>query len=235
MKRRVASLADRATLPVRLHSRARVFTAMLLSAVLLMGPTVGALAANTPASADSGGQVTVAGVVLPQAIDSALGHLQLNGAGLRRRLLARVYVLSLYTPRKVTSFEAAADPRMPRRLHFIFQRDVSRREFSDVIIKAISSSSTPLEIAQAGVGIAKLGEMVNSRKVLKSGDSLSVDWVPGQGTQILVNGKPEGELIADHALNLAVLRIFLGARPVDVRLKDELLGKAADEAGTATP
>lgn len=175
------------------------------------------------------GVTTVAGVELPSAMDTPMGVLQLNGAGLRRKMLARVYVIGLYAPRKVAGMASfSADPGMARRLHFVFQREVSRREFSDVIIKAISSTSSQMEVAQASMGIARLGEMVNAKKSLKTGDTLSIDWLPAQGTQIRVNGKVEGEVIPDAALNLALMRIFLGDQPVDARLKNELLGKAPE-------
>lgn len=208
---------------IRHAGRRRSLASALVCAALATPPCL-AQTQNpaTPASAAS--VATVAGVEVPTRLDTPMGPLHLNGAGLRRKLLAKVYVIGLYTPRKVGTLEAASDPRVPRRLHFIFQRDVSRREFSDVIIKAISSTSNQLEVAQASVGIAKLGEMVNAKKVLKVGDTLSIDWIPQQGTQILLNGKNEGEPIADPALNQALMRIFLGPRPIDAHLKNELLG-----------
>ena len=60
---------------------------------------------------------------------------------------------------------------------------------------------------------------------LKKGDQLSLDWTPNEGTQCYLNGKKLGELMPDQAFYNAVLRIWLGDKPVDSSLKPALLGE----------
>ncbi|MFN3862636.1 MAG: chalcone isomerase family protein, partial [Roseateles sp.] len=70
----------------------------------------------------------------------------------------------------------------------------------------------------------KLSEIFASRKQLNSGDSFSVDYVPGIGSTVLLNGKAIGETIKEPEFFSALLRIWLGDKPADDGLKDALLG-----------
>ena len=65
----------------------------------------------------------------------------------------------------------------------------------------------------------------------EAGDSFGVDWIPGVGTQVLVNGQPQGEPIREPEFFRALLRIWLGDKPADAQLKDQLLGKAVNNVG----
>jgi len=49
--------------------------------------------------------------------------------------------------------------------------------------------------------------------------------VPDTGTVMYLNGKPIGEPMKDIAFYNAVLKIWLGDKPVDSTLKPQLLGK----------
>lgn len=200
-----------------LWSKARVM-AMGALAIVMMSLSVTAWTQT--------GSMVIADVRVPSSVDTSAGPLRLNGAGLRRKFLVKIYVASLYTAKPVASLEAATVPLMARRLQLHFLRGVSGKEISDVLVRAISATSTPSEVARASVGIAKLGEMVNAQKALKAGDSLSIDWVPGQGTYLGINGHGDGTCIVEPEFNLALLRIFLGDNPIDVGLKADLLGLA---------
>ena len=68
--------------------------------------------------------------------------------------------------------------------------------------------------------------MFATRKKLLSGDSFTVDYVPGTGTVILLNGKVAAEPIADPVFFVAMMKIWLGANPPDWQLKDALLGQS---------
>jgi hypothetical protein len=64
-----------------------------------------------------------------------------------------------------------------------------------------------------------------------AGDSFAVEWVPGTGTVILVNGKPEGQPIKEPEFYSALMKIWFGKSPADPQLKDALLGKPAAAPG----
>ena len=59
---------------------------------------------------------------------------------------------------------------------------------------------------------------------MKAGESFSVDWLPGTGTVILVNGKATGEPIKEPEFFSSLMKIWLGKSPADYLLKDALLG-----------
>ena len=65
-----------------------------------------------------------------------------------------------------------------------------------------------------------------ARKKLLAGDYFIVDYRPGVGTVIVVNGKPETDAIKEPEFFSSMMKIWLGHAPADVQLKDALLGKA---------
>ena len=72
----------------------------------------------------------------------------------------------------------------------------------------------------------KFGQLFATVPELKKGDILAIDYVPGQGTVILINGKQAAEPTADPAFYTMLLKIWLGDKPVDRSLKPALLGEA---------
>lgn len=194
-------------------------------AALAVALTVGLTPLIAEAGASPEGRV-IADVRVPLTEDSAAGPLKLNGAGLRRKFLIKIYVAALYSAKPVASFDEAASLGTARRLKLHFLRNISGKEISDVLVRAITATSTPSEVGKASVGIAKLGEMVNAQKSLKPGDTLSVDWIPGRGTCLSINDHEDSPCIVEPEFNRALLRIFLGEQPIDAGLKEELLGHA---------
>jgi hypothetical protein len=58
----------------------------------------------------------------------------------------------------------------------------------------------------------------------KKGDVIHLDFAPDAGTRVVVNGKPQGSAIAGEDFYTALLRIWLGDKPVDGDLKKGMLG-----------
>ena len=48
--------------------------------------------------------------------------------------------------------------------------------------------------------------------------------MPGKGTVFLINGVQKGETVTEPGFMEAVLRIWVGPKPVDSQLKELLLG-----------
>ena len=66
-------------------------------------------------------------------------------------------------------------------------------------------------------------QMMTSAKAVKEGDVIVLD-LTSAGTQVAINGKALGS-IEGAAFNQALLRVWLGAKPVDVALKKAMLGQ----------
>jgi hypothetical protein len=83
------------------------------------------------------------------------------------------------------------------------------------------------EFSKSIPGTLRMADIFSAKKKLVAGDNFSVDWVPGNGTTVLVNGKPQGEAVKEPEFFNALLRIWLGQSPADRLLKDALLGQTA--------
>ncbi|MFT7775831.1 chalcone isomerase family protein [Roseateles sp.] len=168
--------------------------------------------------------VEVANVKYEQTLDLAGQKLQLNGAGIRYKFVVKVYTAGLYLTHKAgTTQEVLATPG-PKRIHIQMLRDIDGNELGKLFTKGIEANVTRDEFAKSINGVLKLSEVFASRKQLNSGENFSVDYVPGIGSTVLLNGKPIGETIKEPEFFSALLRIWLGDKPADDGLKDSLLG-----------
>jgi hypothetical protein len=61
----------------------------------------------------------------------------------------------------------------------------------------------------------------------KTGTSVVIDWLPESGTRLTINGQVKGKDIAGEDFYKALLKIWLGNKPVQDDLKQALLGKAS--------
>jgi hypothetical protein len=61
-------------------------------------------------------------------------------------------------------------------------------------------------------------------KDLKEGDVVFMDYVPDMGTRLVINGQKMGT-VKGRDINVALLKVWLGASPADSELKSAMLGK----------
>jgi hypothetical protein len=59
---------------------------------------------------------------------------------------------------------------------------------------------------------------------VKRGDLINFEFTPEAGTRITLNGQPRGAAIPGEDFFAAVLRIWIGDKPVDAALKRGLIG-----------
>ena len=197
----------------------------MLRRLLLALALGGCLTAALPSLAQT---TEVSGVKYDNTLPLAGSTLQLNGAGVRYKLIVKVYTAGLYLTPKAQTAEAVLANTGPRRMHIVMLRDIDANELGKLFIKGIEQNTSRDEFAKAIPGTIWLGELFAAKKNLKAGESFSVDWLPGTGTMILVNGKPAGEPIKEPEFYNALMKIWLGKSPADYLLKDALLGKARE-------
>ena len=65
-----------------------------------------------------------------------------------------------------------------------------------------------------------------------AGQAFALEHVPGKGTVFLINGVQKGETVTDAGFIEAVLRIWVGPKPVDSQLKSSLLGAPPKKVDT---
>jgi hypothetical protein len=150
--------------------------------------------------------------------------LKVNGAGIRTRIVIKVYALVLYLPEKKDTPAAVLDSPGPRRFSLGLLREVTGEELGQAFLAGITANTDKAERSKFVNQLAQFGEAFVNIPQAKKGDVINVDWVPDTGTVMTFNGKPIGEPLKDIAFYNAVLKIWLGDKPVDSSLKPQLLG-----------
>lgn len=194
---------------------------MLRRSLLAAALTISAALAHAQA-------VEVGGVKFPTSAQVGNAQLPLNGAGIRHKFVVKVYAAGLYLGAKATTAEQVFAATGPRRMHVVMLRDIDGNELGKLFTDGMQKNATREEFAKVIPGTIKLGEIFATRRKLAKDDSFSVDYVPGTGTRILVNGTPTGDVIKEPEFFTALMKIWLGKSPADHLLKDALLGKPAE-------
>jgi len=152
--------------------------------------------------------------------------LKLNGAGMRTKFVIKVYAAGLYLPEKSKALAEILKQDGPRRITLQMARDVSSEDFGKAFMDGLNDNVDKAEKQKIVAQIGKFGEMFAGVDGLKKGDVLHIDWIPGSGTVCELNGKKLIENVPDINFYNALLRIWLGDKPVDRSLKPALLGDA---------
>ena len=150
--------------------------------------------------------------------------LNLNGVGLRRRAVFKVYVAGLYVPQKSTNAATLINDKGARRVSLRMLRDVDAGSFIDSFNDGLKNNLTEAQLAALKPQMDALTATLKSIGEAKKGDVINFDYTPEAGTRISVNGQPRGDPIPGADFFSAVLRIWLGEKPVDESLKKGMLG-----------
>jgi hypothetical protein len=162
----------------------------------------------------------VAGVKIDDKTRVADTELSLTGAGLRKRVFFQVYAIGLYVQ------DRKADPISqpgPKRVQIHMLRDVGADPFIDALVEGIKANHTEAEAKALEPRVKQLGAAIAEIKEAKKGMTIALDW-NGSATQLMIDGKPAGQPIEGEDFYRALLRIWLGDRPVQDDLKKSLLG-----------
>ena len=116
-----------------------------------------------------------------------------------------------------------SDPGAKRLAVHVLQQEVGADDLVAALHDGLAANHHPPELAPLESRIHDLAAMMKQMECINRGGSVLLDYLPGIGTRITVNGVPR-ITIPGEDFNRALLRIWLGERPVDGRLKQELLG-----------
>lgn len=162
----------------------------------------------------------VGGVKIDDKARVADTELSLTGAGLRRRVFFQVYAIGLYVQ------DRKADPISqpgPKRVQIHMLRDVSAATFTEALADGIKANHSEAEAKALEPRVKQLGSTIAEMKEAKQGMTIALDW-NGKATQLVIDGKPAGPPIEGEDFYRALLRIWLGDKPVQDDLKRSLLG-----------
>jgi len=158
-------------------------------------------------------------------IAQGLPELNLNGVGVRRKLIvAKVYVAALYLQQKKTSADAILDDAGPKRVAMhVMQAEITAGELIAMLYDGLAANNPAPELGPLEKRIRDLAGMIQQVGKINQGEVILLDYLPGIGTRVTINRVPR-ITIPGQDFNRALLRIWLGDRPVDGRLKNALLG-----------
>ena len=168
--------------------------------------------------------VEVQGVKLDPTAQVGGAALQLNGAGVRTRAIFKVYVAGLYVPQKANSAAALLAQKGPRRVAITMLRDVDADTFVGALNEGLRNNHSEAQMAAMKAQVDVLNANFKAAGEAKKSDVIHLEFVPDTGTRLTVNGQPRGNAIAGEEFFTALLRIWLGDKPVDGDLKKGLLG-----------
>ena len=197
----------------------------MIRRTIILAAAFAALLGSPLAQAQS--PVDVAGVKYDSAAQIGTSKLVLNGAGIRYKAIFKVYTAGLYLGSKAATTDAVLAAPGAKRMHIVMLRDIDANELGKLFTRGMQDNAPKEEFSKFIPGTLKLAEIFSAQKKLKAGDAFFVDYVPGVGTTVVVNGKPTAEPIKEPEFYNALLRIWLGEKPADSGLKDALLGKPA--------
>ncbi|MCM3875365.1 MAG: chalcone isomerase family protein [Thermoanaerobaculia bacterium] len=161
----------------------------------------------------------LAGVTLPDTLSAGEKTLNLNGLGLRRKAVFKVYVGGLYleAPSKDAAAIVAADAPKAIRMHFL--RDLKKTQLTEAYAEGFAANAKEKAASQK----ASIDKMLALIPDVKEGETMSFVYVPGKGTTLYAGEKAlgtfEGKDFAD-----AVFSIWLGPKPPSEDLKKGMLG-----------
>ena len=182
------------------------------------------LALGSPAFA-AGPLNPIGGVRFEPQLQLAGQALLLNGTGLRAVLWLKGYAAGLYLGQHAASAEAVVAQAGAKRLQLRLLLDVPADEFIKAFHQGIERNNTPEMQASLAERAARFDALLHPLGEIHKGDTVNLDFVPGQGLLFWHNGRQVGAAIPGEDFYGALLRVFVGEHVSDERLRAGLLGK----------
>ena len=169
----------------------------------------------------------VNGVKYEESIELSGAKLQLNGAGTRYKAVFKVYTAGLYLGKKASTTNDVLAVPGPKRIKVTKVRDVNAEELGRLFIKGIKANTPNEEYGRILGSVMRMSQIFYDYRVIKVGEVINMDWVPGTGTVITIRNTSVGAPFPEPEYYNALLRIWLGQDPADWMLKEALLGQPA--------
>ncbi len=168
---------------------------------------------------------SLVGVDIEEVVTISPGgeELRLRGAGVKNSARQALYVGGLYLQDDSSSASEILDSETTKRF-VLFCEDSSIKP--DALIRALNMGITAnhgeQELIKLEPMIKQFNEIWNSE--INEGDRVWVDYLPGIGTSISINGVEKG-LIPGKEFYSAFLKTWIGDKPLNQSMKKQLLGK----------
>jgi len=162
----------------------------------------------------------VAGVNLNESMKLDSQSLVLNGAGIREKFFVNVYACGLYTSAKTTNAAQIINDDKPMAIQLVITTGlVSKEKMQKAMIEGFENSTNG-KMAALQSKIDQFNKCFSDEIVKK--DNFIISYIPKTGVQVKKNGVLKGT-IQGLDFKKAVFGIWLGDKPADDDLKDDLL------------
>lgn len=164
---------------------------------------------------------TVSGVTLKDSVTLEGDTLVLNGAGVRKKAVIKLYVAALYLKEKSGNSKAIinANESMIMQINI-----VSGMITKEKLLEAITEGFHDATGGNVGPYQARMDQLNKLfTDEIKKGDVIELSYAPAKGVLVFHNGKNLGS-IAGLDFKQTLFAIWLGDKPSDKTLKKELLG-----------
>ena len=187
---------------------------LLAAALTCCGPAQAAEPANPIGGVRFEPQAQVAGQAL-----------QLNGTGLRALRIFKAYAAALYLPQRANTADAVVSQAGAKRLQIRMLWGVPVAEFIKAFDVGVKRNHPPEVQAQLAERAARFDALLTPLGKIASGDTVNLDFQPGQGLVFSHNGRSVGAAIPGEDFYAALLRVFIGEQVSDDKLRAGLLGQ----------
>ena len=110
-----------------------------------------------------------------------------------------------------------------KRVALYILRNIDAEQFLTSVNEGLEDNHTPDELAKIEPQRSQLAAIFRAVKSARNGDVILLDYAPGPGTRVTVNGVSKGTIPGEDFFR-ALLRIWLGDDPADSSLKKAMLG-----------
>lgn len=161
----------------------------------------------------------VAGVKMADTVAVEGKALKLNGMGLRKKVVFKVYVAGLYLESSSKDAGAVISSDQVKRMQLSILRSLKAVQVTEAIEEGFEKNSR----AQMGALKPRLQKLNAMIPDVVEGDQIVMTYVPGKGTVVFAKGAEKG-VIEGKDFADALFSVWLGPSPVQENLKKELLG-----------
>ena len=162
----------------------------------------------------------LAGVEFADQVTVGDQTLVLNGTGLRKKLVIKVYAAGLYLPsRSSDPAEILGSDGAKRMVMHFLTNKATKGRMDEAWLEGFEANSPAVYPAIAD----RVSEFIGLFGDMKDGDEVVLTVRPGTGTTIELNGSTIGEIAGDD-FGTALLKVWLGDHPPSDDLKEGLLG-----------
>lgn len=166
---------------------------------------------------------TVDGHSVPDTLQVNGTQLTLNGAGIRKKVIFDVYLAALYTERQTEQAQTILNSSATRAMRLVLLRDIDGKTLAGALNDGLRDNTNDGQWQAIQSSANAFSDLLLKQKSLKRGSVVDIVF---QGPRVSVSamGAQQGA-VSDATFARALLAVWIGNKPAQSSLKQELLGR----------